>query len=90
MKLNQASLLLAVLLLPLSTLWLRAATSDQPTTAAQAAQMETVKRQELIFSANQAISDGQRLLGSAKYDEAAARFQYALDALTPGGVSATS
>lgn len=49
--------------------------------------MESVKRQELIFSANQAISDGQRLLGSAKYDEAAGRFQYALDALTNGGAS---
>ncbi len=42
------------------------------------------------MSANQAISDGQRLLGSGDYDQAADRFQYALDALTPGGVSATS
>jgi general secretion pathway protein D len=50
--------------------------------------MESVKRKQLVISANQAISDGQRLLISAKYDEAADRFQYALDALTNGGVTA--
>jgi general secretion pathway protein D len=94
MKPNQACFLLAAALLPLSPLWLCAAdsstTSDQPVTAAQAAHAEAVNRQELIISANQAISDGQRLLGSGNYDEAAKRFQYALDASTPGGVSATS
>jgi len=94
MKPNQACFLLAASLLPLSPLWLcaadSAATSDQPTTAAQAAHAEAVNRQHLIIGANQAISDGQRLLGSGNYDEAAKRFQYALDALTPGGVSATS
>jgi len=94
MKPNQACCLLAASLLPLSPLWLRAAdsaaTSDQPATAVQAAHAEAVNRQQLIISANQAISDGQRLLGSGNYDEAAKRFQYALDALTPGGVSATS
>ena len=97
MKPNQACFLLAASLLPLSPLWLRAAdnasTSNQPTTAAQAAHAahaEAVNRQHLIVSANQAISDGQRLLGSGNYDEAAKRFQYAVDALTPGGASATS
>src|SRR5271155_5137797 len=92
MKPNQACFLLAASLLPLSSLWLRAADGDssQPTTAAKAAHAEAVNRQQLNISANQAISDGQRLLGSGNYDEAAGRFQYALDALTPGGVSATS
>jgi general secretion pathway protein D len=54
----------------------------------EAAQMERVKRRELVFSANQAVEDGQRLLSAMKYDEAADRFQYALDALNNGGVSA--
>jgi len=94
MKPNQACFLLAASLLPLSTLWLSAAdttaTSNQPTTANQAAHAEAVNRQKLILGANQAISDGQRLLGSGNYDEAAKRFQYAVDALSPGGVSATS
>ncbi|MCE0521428.1 MAG: tetratricopeptide repeat protein [Methylacidiphilales bacterium] len=94
MKPKQACLLLAASLLPLSPLSLFAAdgtaTSSQPTTAAQAAHAEAVNRQQLNMSANQAISDGQRLLGSGNYDEAADRFQYAVDALTPGGVSATS
>jgi len=78
----------------LSPLWLRAAdpaaTSTPPATAAQAAHAEAANRQQLIVSANQAISDGQRFLGSGNYDQAADRFKYALDALTPGGVSATS
>jgi len=94
MKSNQACFLLAALLLPLSPLWLRAAdpaaTSTPPATAAQAAHAEAANRQQLIVSANQAISDGQRFLGSGNYDQAADRFKYALDALTPGGVSATS
>jgi general secretion pathway protein D len=94
MKPNQACLLLTASLLPLSPLWLcaadNAATSNQPTTAVEGANAEAVSRQQLIISANQAISDGQRLLGSGNYDEAAKRFQYALDASPPGGVSATS
>ncbi len=94
MKSNQACFLLAASLLPLSPLWLRAAegaaTPDQPASAAQAARAESADRQKLIISGNQAISDGQRLLGSGNYDEAAKRFQFALDSLTPGGVSATS
>jgi general secretion pathway protein D len=90
MKPNQACLLLAASLLPLSPLWLRAADSTVPSTPAQAAQMEAVSRRQQTVSANQAISDGQRFLGSGNYDDAAKRFQYALDNLTPGGVSATS
>jgi len=94
MKPNQACFLLAASLLPLSPLSLCAAenvgTSTQPMTASQAAHQEAVNRQTLIISANQAISDGQRLLGSGNYDEAAKRFQFAVDALSPGGVSATS
>jgi general secretion pathway protein D len=79
---------LSATLLPLSTLWLRAAdstSSDQPVTAAQAAQAESVQRQQYVMSANQAIADGTRFLNSGRYDDAAARFQYAVDALTPGG-----
>jgi general secretion pathway protein D len=93
MKLDQACFLLAASLLPLSSLSLRSAdtapSSAEPT-AAQAAHQESVTRQQLILSANQSISDGQRFLGSGNYDEAATRFQYALDSLTPGGASATS
>ncbi|MCE0498876.1 MAG: hypothetical protein LV481_13120 [Methylacidiphilales bacterium] len=55
----------------------------------QAAQSELVQRQQLLMSARQAINDGQRLLITNKYDEAADRFQYALDALTNGGISAS-
>jgi len=83
MKLNQAWVLAAISLLPFSTLWLRA----EDSTAAQAAQMELVKRQQLTFSANQAITDGQRFLGSGNYDDAATRFQYAVDALADDGAS---
>ena len=61
----------------------------QAQTSEQAAEMETVKRRQLVFSANQAVDDGQRLLSSAKYDEAVDRFQYALDALNNGGSSAS-
>ncbi len=98
MKPIHAHSLLAASLLPLSTLWLSAAdttttttsTTTQPTSAAQGVQMEAVQRQQLIFSASQAVSDGQRLLGSAQYDAAAARFQYAVDSLSPGGGAAAS
>jgi general secretion pathway protein D len=90
MKLNQACFLLAASLLPFSTLWLRAADATAPQTATQAAHAEIVERHQLYVSANQAISDGQRFLGSGNYDDAAKRFQFALDSLTPGGESATS
>jgi len=87
MKLNQAYVLAAVSLLPFSALWLHAADSDA-NASAQAAQTESVKREQLIFSANQAITDGQRFLASGNYDDAATRFQYAVDALTDNGASA--
>jgi general secretion pathway protein D len=90
MKYNKARFLLTATLLPLSPLWLKAADNADPAPAVQAAHDEAATRQKLIVSANQAISDGNRLLGSGNYDEAAGRFQYALDSLTPGGVSATS
>ena len=101
MKHTLACALLAATLLPLSPLWLRAADSDatpdqtsttttQPASAPLDPQAEAANRQQLKISANQAISDGQRFLGSGQFDQAADRFQYALDALTPGGASATS
>jgi tetratricopeptide (TPR) repeat protein len=94
MKYNQACFLLTASLLPLSPLWLCAQDSDanstQPATPAQAAHTEAVNRQQYKINANQAISDGQRFLGSGNYDQAAGRFQFALDNLTPGGVTATS
>jgi general secretion pathway protein D len=54
------------------------------------ASQEAKTRQQLLTSANEAISDGQRFLSSGDYDQAASRFQYALDASTPGGSSATT
>lgn len=95
MKSYLACALLAASLSPLSPLWLRAADSDgatsgQPADTTLTPHAELTNRQQLKISANQAISDGQRLLGSGNFDQAAERFQYALDALTPGGVTATS
>ena len=90
MKLIQACVLLSASLSPLSPLWLRAVDDATVPTVAQTAHTEAVSRHQLMISANQAISDGQRLLGSGNYDEAATRFQYALDAMTPGGDSAVS
>jgi len=95
MKPNQARFLLAASLLPLSALWLKAqdatpASNDSAPTAAQAAHNETAKRQNLNISANQAISDGQRFLASGNYDQAAGRFQFAVDSLSPGGATAAS
>ena len=90
MKPNQACLLLAASLLPLSPLWLRAADPIPATPPTQAAHSEVVTRQQLAINANQAISDGQRFLASGNYDDAAKRFQFALDNLAPAGVSAHS
>jgi general secretion pathway protein D len=84
MKFNLICALGTASLLPLSSLWLQAA---DPSSGAEAAQMELVKRQQLVFSSNQAIADGQRFLDSGHYDQAAERFQYAVDALSNGGVS---
>jgi general secretion pathway protein D len=89
MKLDQACFLLAASLLPLSASWLDAADAP-PLTPAQAAHQEAVGREKLIISANQSISDGQRFLASSNYDEAAGRFQFALDNLSPTGASAMS
>jgi general secretion pathway protein D len=87
MKLKQACFLLAASLLPLSALSLRA---DDASDSVVSSHTEAVSRQQLAVQANQAIADGQRFLGSGNYDQAAERFQYALDALTPGGVAAVS
>jgi general secretion pathway protein D len=57
-------------------------------TSSQTAHAEAVRRRDLADSARQAEIDGQKLLSIEHYDEAADRFQYALDALTPGGESA--
>jgi general secretion pathway protein D len=77
-------------LLPLTALTLHGAdsapSSDQMS-GSQSAQMESVKRQQLIFTANQAITDGRRLMEVQKYDEAHDRFRFALDSLTNGGSS---
>jgi general secretion pathway protein D len=93
MKLTHAFVVGMASVLPSSALWLHAenptpTAAVQPNSGMEAAQMERVKRRELVFSANQAIEDGQRLLSALKYDEAADRFQYALDALNNGGVAA--
>jgi general secretion pathway protein D len=90
MKPNHACLLLAASLLPLSPLWLRAADPVPATPPTQTAHSEVVTRQQLAVNANQAISDGQRFLSSGNYDDAAKRFQFALDNLAPAGVSAHS
>jgi general secretion pathway protein D len=91
MKFNHARMLIAASLLPLSTLWLLAQdtnTSGAPEpTGEQAAKAEIAQRHQLLISATQSIDDGERFLGSGKFDEAADRFQYALDALTNGGIS---
>lgn len=59
---------------------------DSP--AAKAAQFEMTKRQELSFSANQAITDGEKLLNAGQLDAAAERFKYALDNLPQTGATA--
>lgn len=68
---------------------IKTVTASEPTleTGEQSAQMESGKRHQLFLSASQAVHDGERLLSGEKYDEAADRFQYALDALNNGGVS---
>ena len=88
MKFNQARVLCLASLLLSSTYLLEA--QDGSLTPAQAAHQEAAKREKLTISANQAISDGDRFLASGNFDQAAARFQFALDNLVPGGVSATA
>jgi general secretion pathway protein D len=97
MKLTHACVAGLAMLLPSSALWTRAevtqtvttTTVDQPTltTGEQSAQMASAQRRQLFASASQSVHDGERLLSDEKYDEAADRFQYALDALNNGGLS---
>jgi general secretion pathway protein D len=89
MNLTQLRILVAGSLLPLSPLWLSAADTDE-TTPAQTAHQERLSREQYRVAANQAISDGQRFLAGGQFDDAAKRFQYALDALAPGGTDAAS
>jgi general secretion pathway protein D len=103
MKLIHGCVAVLVALLPFSTLWIHAADVTQnvttttttqtqtpnppPVTEASVVQDEAAKRHQLAVSAAQSIRDGDRLLTDEKYDEAADRFQYALDALNNGGSS---
>ena len=57
--------------------------------------LKTLTRKRLVASNSKSVQirpflTGQRFLASGNYDEAAKRFQFALDSLTPGGLSATS
>lgn len=64
--------------------------AEKPTAeaaAAKAAQYEEVHRREMIFTANQAIADGDRLRSSKEWDKALERYQYALKILSPDGAS---
>ena len=63
-------------------------TTTTTTTSAQAAHQAAVNRHALAVSARQSVIDGEKLLALGHFDDAATRFQYALDALTPGGESA--
>ena len=65
-------------------------TTVTTTTSSDSARAEIGKRKQLQVSALQSIRDGELLLKDEKYDEAADRFQYALDALDNGGVSMRS
>jgi general secretion pathway protein D len=58
--------------------------------AAKAAQFEMVRRQELVFASNQAVSDGDKLRLGGDLDRAAERYQYALQHLSPGGPTASA
>lgn len=100
MKPTHAYIAGMALLLPSSLFLIHAetvvtTTSTPPATTATAMttvissspHQEAMKRHELLTSARQSIHDGERLLTDEKYDEAADRFQYALDALENGGVS---
>lgn len=66
------------------------ATAADDSPAAKAAQFEMTKRQELAFTANQAIADGQKLLEAGQLDAAAERFKYAMDNLPQGGTTASA
>jgi general secretion pathway protein D len=59
-------------------------TTTMPVGAEQAAH----QRRALALAARQSVIDGEKLLSIYHYDDAADRFQYALDALVPGGEAA--
>jgi general secretion pathway protein D len=94
MNLNLSRAVITSSLLLLSAFLLRAADTTTTTTittvgGAQSAHTEVAQRRAYLASAGQAVRDGDKLLVIEKYDEAADRFQYALDALAPGvGASA--
>jgi general secretion pathway protein D len=91
MNLNLSRPVATTSLLLFSAFLLQAADTTTTTTVVtgpQSAHKEAVERRQLLFSASQAVNDGEKLLGSERYDDAALRFQYALDALTTGGESA--
>jgi general secretion pathway protein D len=62
-------------------------TTTAPMTSSEAAHAAVVKRHTLAVSARQSVIDGEKLLSIYNYDDAADRFQYAVDALSPGGES---
>jgi general secretion pathway protein D len=62
-------------------------TTTGTVTSSEAAHAAAVKRHELAVSARQAVIDGEKLISIYNYDAAADRFQYAVDALSPGGES---
>jgi general secretion pathway protein D len=89
MNLNLSSVLATFSLLLLSAFSLRAADTSSTsvsttTTTTVSAGAAASQRHQLYLSARQSVNDGEKLLGTEKYDEAADRFQYALDALAPG------
>lgn len=89
MNLNLSSVLATFSLLLLSAFSLRAADTTSTsvsttTTTTVSAGAAASQRHQLYISARQSVNDGEKLLGTEKYDEAADRFQYALDALAPG------
>jgi general secretion pathway protein D len=65
---------------PLSTI-------TAPVSTAESAHQEIARRHVMAVSARQSVIDGEKLLSVGHYDDAAERFQYALDAVTPGGDS---
>jgi general secretion pathway protein D len=63
-------------------------TTTPPPTAEQTAEQTAHQRRALALAARQSVIDGEKLLSIYHYDDAADRFQYALDALVPGGEAA--
>ena len=98
MKLTHACVAGVAMLLPSSLFLVHAQAADAvtsttatttatTTTGTVSIPSESARRKQLLNSASQSIHDGERLLTDEKYDEAADRFQYALDALPDGGVA---